>query len=74
MPPDPRRADDDVDDHATALPRQGTDGRPMRNLYGRLLPQHRDMRPQMQDNLERLREHVGSGRTDQGAGIVLPGV
>ena len=26
--------------------------RPMRALYGRLIPQHRDMRPQMQANLE----------------------
>ena len=38
--------------------------RPMRSLYGRLLPQHLDMRPQMQDNLERLREHLGGGWTD----------
>jgi hypothetical protein len=28
--------------------------RPMRALYGRLIPQHRDMRPQMQANLEAL--------------------
>jgi hypothetical protein len=28
--------------------------RPMRALYGRLIPQHRDMRPQMHANLEAL--------------------
>ena len=36
--------------------------RPMRRLYGRLLPQHKDMRPQMQDNLEKLRERLGGGQ------------
>jgi hypothetical protein len=30
--------------------------RPMRALYGRLIPQHRDMRPQMQANLEALHD------------------
>lgn len=35
----------------TALPL-----RPMRALYGVLLPQHRDMRPQMQANLEALND------------------
>jgi hypothetical protein len=36
-------------------------GRPMRALYGVLLPQHCDMRPQMQSNLERLRDLFTAG-------------
>jgi hypothetical protein len=37
----------------TMLPRQ-----PFRALYGRLMPHHRDMRPQMLDTLERLKSSV----------------
>jgi hypothetical protein len=35
--------------------------RPMRAIYGRLLPHHRDMRPQMQANLEALRTDFAAG-------------
>jgi len=37
----------------TMLPRQ-----PFRALYGRLLPHHRDMRPQMLETLERLKSRL----------------
>jgi hypothetical protein len=40
----------------TALP-----ARPMRALYGVLMPHHRDMRPQMRTNLEALRNGFGDG-------------
>jgi hypothetical protein len=36
--------------------------RPFRALFGVLLPHHRDMRPQMQANLDALREQFLSGR------------
>lgn len=36
--------------------------RPMRALYGRLLPDHRDMRPQMSANLEALERITGPRR------------
>jgi hypothetical protein len=36
--------------------------RPLRALTGALLPQHRDMRPQMRANLEALRDQVPSAR------------
>ena len=33
---------------------------PFKAFYGRMLPQHRDMRPQMADTLQSLRAQVGS--------------
>ena len=35
--------------------------RPLQWLYGYIFPQHRDMRPQMRQNLEALREHAPIG-------------
>ena len=37
--------------------------RPMRALYGRLLPHHRDMRPQMAENLAALRRQLDEAAT-----------
>ena len=37
--------------------------RPMRALYGRLLPHHRDMRPQMAENLAALRRQLEGAAT-----------
>jgi hypothetical protein len=37
--------------------------RPMRALYGRLLPHHRDMRPQMAENLAALRRQLDDAAT-----------
>ena len=34
-------------------------GIPFKSIYGRALPQHRDMRPQMADTLQSLRAQVG---------------
>lgn len=42
----------------TALPSP-----PLRAVYGVLLPDHRDMRPQMQVNLDALHTHFATGRT-----------
>lgn len=41
--------------------------RPLKWLYGRLLPQHRDMRPQMAHTLEQLRRELEATRAS-GAG------
>lgn len=40
--------------------------RPLQTLFGVLLPQHRDMRPQMLENLQRLRASVATSAVSAG--------